>query len=226
MTRKCPKVAHLNAVMEMARVGMITGSRAALAVGAAASSAMTRKRRKLSSDEQLKFSAGSSFLQPNSRGPVVTPSETTLLPPAESEARCSSLHTNEFQDSCCSSNGSTEQDEGSISFLDLEVESAQVETSTCNCSGGDERRDMSLTSELRTQSEGMESAAKPKEKLITEVNSHRKSTGKKRPTELELEEFFGAAEKDIQKQFAEKYNYDVVNDVPLEGRYEWVKLKP
>ncbi|XP_028764110.1 cyclin-dependent kinase inhibitor 7 [Neltuma alba] len=222
MTRKCRKIEQINAVMEMARVSMIAGARAALA---ATSSATTRKRRKPNSDEHLKFSVGSSFVQLNSRSPVITPSETTLLPPAESEARCSSLHTYEFPDSCCSSNGSTEQDKESIGFLDLEVESAQVETSTCNCSA-DERRDMSVTSELRAKSEDMESAEKPKEKLITEANSHHKSKGKKRPTELELEEFFGAAEKDIQKRFAEKYNYDIVNDVPLEGRYEWVKLKP
>lgn len=63
---------------------------------------------------------------------------------------------------------------------------------------------MSLTSELRTKSEDMESAEKPTEKLSTEVNSHSKSTGKKRPSELELEEFFCAAEKDIKKRFAEK----------------------
>lgn len=51
----------------------------------------------------------------------------------------------------------------------------------------------------------MDSEEKPKEKLITEVNSQRKSAGKKRPpTELELEEFFGAAEKEIQNRFAEK----------------------
>lgn len=64
---------------------------------------------------------------------------------------------------------------------------------------------MSLTSQLRTKSEDMDSEEKPKEKLITEVNSQRKSAGKKRPpTELELEEFFGAAEKEIQNRFAEK----------------------
>ncbi|KAI9112165.1 hypothetical protein K1719_016688 [Acacia pycnantha] len=67
------------------------------------------------------------------------------------------------------------------------------------------QRDMSHMSELRTKSEDMESAEKPKEKLITEVNSQHKSTGKKRPpTELELEEFFGATEKEIQNRFAEK----------------------
>ncbi|CDO97161.1 unnamed protein product [Coffea canephora] len=46
------------------------------------------------------------------------------------------------------------------------------------------------------------------------------------PSAAEIEEFFAVAEKRQQKQFAEKYNYDIVKDVPLEGRYEWVRLKP
>ncbi|CAA3028387.1 cyclin-dependent kinase inhibitor 7-like [Olea europaea subsp. europaea] len=48
----------------------------------------------------------------------------------------------------------------------------------------------------------------------------------KTPSAKELEEFFAAEEKYQQQRFAEKYNYDIVNDVPLEGRYEWVRLKP
>ncbi|XP_073128333.1 cyclin-dependent kinase inhibitor 6-like isoform X2 [Henckelia pumila] len=42
----------------------------------------------------------------------------------------------------------------------------------------------------------------------------------------EIEEFFAAAEKYEQKRFAEKYNYDIVKDCPLEGKYEWVPLHP
>lgn len=38
----------------------------------------------------------------------------------------------------------------------------------------------------------------------TEANTHRISTVQKMPSEMELEEFFAAAEKDIQKRFAEK----------------------
>ncbi|CAM8912320.1 unnamed protein product [Rhodiola kirilowii] len=46
------------------------------------------------------------------------------------------------------------------------------------------------------------------------------------PSEAELEDFFAAVENRIQQRFIQKYNYDVVNDVPLaEGRYEWVPLK-
>ncbi|XP_047983131.1 cyclin-dependent kinase inhibitor 6-like isoform X3 [Salvia hispanica] len=46
------------------------------------------------------------------------------------------------------------------------------------------------------------------------------------PSAAELERFFAAAEKYEQKRFAQKYNYDIVKDVPLEGRYHWVRLLP
>ncbi|XP_013720623.1 cyclin-dependent kinase inhibitor 7 isoform X2 [Brassica napus] len=48
----------------------------------------------------------------------------------------------------------------------------------------------------------------------------------KAPTQAELDDFFSAAERGQQKRFTDKYNYDIVNDTPLEGRYEWVSLKP
>ncbi|XAR72889.1 hypothetical protein NMG60_11019676 [Bertholletia excelsa] len=48
----------------------------------------------------------------------------------------------------------------------------------------------------------------------------------KKPSAAEIEEFFSVAEKYEQKLFSEKYNYDVVKDVPLEGRYQWVRLRP
>ncbi|CAI9762777.1 unnamed protein product [Fraxinus pennsylvanica] len=46
------------------------------------------------------------------------------------------------------------------------------------------------------------------------------------PTAGEMDEFFAGEEKQQQTQFIEKYNFDPVNDKPLPGRYEWVKLKP
>ncbi|KAH7691057.1 Cyclin-dependent kinase inhibitor domain-containing protein [Dioscorea alata] len=44
------------------------------------------------------------------------------------------------------------------------------------------------------------------------------------PTTHEMEEFFARAEELQQRVFIEKYNFDPVNDLPLPGRYEWVKL--
>lgn len=46
------------------------------------------------------------------------------------------------------------------------------------------------------------------------------------PTLHEMEDFFAAAEAREQKRFTERYNYDPVNDLPLPGRYEWMRLLP
>ncbi|KAI7734928.1 hypothetical protein M8C21_010364, partial [Ambrosia artemisiifolia] len=60
------------------------------------------------------------------------------------------------------------------------------------------------------------------------VTSRRKppSTSAKLPTAAEIEEFFSLAEKKEQKRFSDKYNFDIVNEVPMDGRYQWVRLKP
>lgn len=176
-------------------VGVRTRAQAALAMDeATTSSPKTSKRRKINN---RKFS---------------TP---TIFPQPEKEEKSSGdISDEEFPASCCSSNGSVQLDEERIKSLDLEVESAQVETSTCNHSEEEfQRREMS-----RSRSNEFESM---------ETNSNRPiSSPKNMPTEFELEEFFSAAEKNIQRKFQEKYNYDIVKDVPLEGRYEWVQLKP
>ncbi|EEE52460.1 hypothetical protein OsJ_34620 [Oryza sativa Japonica Group] len=41
------------------------------------------------------------------------------------------------------------------------------------------------------------------------------------PPEAEIEAFFAAAELAERRRFAEKYNYDIALDRPLQGRYEW-----
>ncbi|XP_041000070.1 cyclin-dependent kinase inhibitor 5-like isoform X1 [Juglans microcarpa x Juglans regia] len=44
------------------------------------------------------------------------------------------------------------------------------------------------------------------------------------PTTQEMDDFFAASVEEQRRQFIEKYNFDPVNDKPLPGRYEWVKL--
>ncbi|XP_020094938.1 cyclin-dependent kinase inhibitor 7-like [Ananas comosus] len=46
------------------------------------------------------------------------------------------------------------------------------------------------------------------------------------PSEAEIEHFFAAHERAERKRFATKYNYNIITDAPLKGRYEWVRLKP
>ncbi|AEE76949.1 unnamed protein product [Arabidopsis thaliana] len=42
----------------------------------------------------------------------------------------------------------------------------------------------------------------------------------------EIEDFFASAEQQQQRFFIQKYNFDIVSDNPLPGRYEWVKVMP
>ncbi|XP_027337794.1 cyclin-dependent kinase inhibitor 4-like [Abrus precatorius] len=44
------------------------------------------------------------------------------------------------------------------------------------------------------------------------------------PTAYEMDEFFAFAEKQQQTIFMDKYNFDIVNDIPLPGRFEWVQV--
>ncbi|GER25034.1 cyclin dependent kinase inhibitor [Striga asiatica] len=57
-------------------------------------------------------------------------------------------------------------------------------------------------------------------------SSRAQSAHREIPTAREMEEFFAQAEQSHQRRFMEKYNFDIVNDVPLPGRYEWVKVLP
>ncbi|MED6167424.1 hypothetical protein PIB30_002393 [Stylosanthes scabra] len=187
--------------MEIAQVGVRTRAQAALAMRAATSPPTPPKRRKInkvrSSNEEQKFSAASSsaIVRLGSRRRSAASSDAEeVLPEAATEERCSSPNSGEFPASCCCSNGSVGLDEERIELSDLEVESAQVETSTCDCGDETERREMSHRG--RDNSQEVESV---------ETDSHRtSSTAQNMPTELELEEFFAAAEKDIQKRFQEK----------------------
>ncbi|XP_073293558.1 cyclin-dependent kinase inhibitor 1-like isoform X2 [Primulina huaijiensis] len=114
----------------------------------------------------------------------------------------------------CSSHGSGELekiqkeniDEGTGDSLDCRVR---------------ERETSPLIIEVQAESGELESTARP-----LESNFRRPFTTEKMPSEDELEEFFAAAEKNLQKKFIDKYNFDIAMDKPLEGSYEWVQIQP
>ncbi|KAK6940540.1 Cyclin-dependent kinase inhibitor domain [Dillenia turbinata] len=54
----------------------------------------------------------------------------------------------------------------------------------------------------------------------------RTSMQRNTPTQHEMDEFFVGAEKVQQRIFIEKYNFDIINDLPLPGRFEWVQVAP
>ncbi|XP_059632183.1 cyclin-dependent kinase inhibitor 5-like [Cornus florida] len=61
----------------------------------------------------------------------------------------------------------------------------------------------------------------------TEAKGRRQNSVRRHiPTKNEMDEFFSGAEEEQKKQFIEKYNFDPLNEEPLPGQYEWVKLDP
>ncbi|KAJ0522472.1 putative cyclin-dependent kinase inhibitor domain-containing protein [Helianthus annuus] len=116
--------------------------------------------------------------------------------------------------------------------LDLKTES-RFKTETSMSSNDGFSRETSSSSEICLDSDEMESSSKLKSNpspplpLSPAATSCRKPpTAENNPTPAEIDEFFSVFEKKEQKRFADKYNYDIVNDVPMEGRYQWVVLKP
>ncbi|XP_009375693.1 cyclin-dependent kinase inhibitor 6 isoform X2 [Pyrus x bretschneideri] len=178
---------------------------------AATSETAARKRKAGSADgESVELPSSYDVAQHKKRPrrPVVVVSSAPKIKTEAESVRTSNddVWTSDHAESyCCSSNGSSE----------LEDESDQVESWTYN-SSRDERRKMTApTSEVGAEAE---STARLKEE------SQRRSPAVVNASELE--EFFAAVEKESQQKFNEKYNFDVSKDEPLEGRYEWVRLKP
>ncbi|XP_021274237.1 cyclin-dependent kinase inhibitor 1-like [Herrania umbratica] len=200
--------------MEIANVGVRTRAMAATEI-------VKKKRGRFHDDEEAQVkvtSSTTSYIQLRSR--------RILVDHRRKENRRSSHNSDHDDDvSCCSSNiGSSEK--RIIELPDLEDESIEVETSpyfsSRESSMNSSRRETTPSSELRAEPEDQDSMSKP-----SEVNSHRRSTVENiNPIQAEIEEFFASAEKDLQKHFTEKYNFDFVKEEPLEGRYEWVRLKP
>lgn len=62
--------------------------------------------------------------------------------------------------------------------------------------------------------------------LTDGIRTTQNLVGRHIPMANDMDTFFSSAEKQQQMEFEEKYNYDPVNDKPLPGRYEWVKVDP
>ncbi|GMJ12774.1 hypothetical protein HRI_004946600 [Hibiscus trionum] len=100
-------------------------------------------------------------------------------------------------------------------FVDLEVKSFETEISTC----------ININKFSRETSEFREDSA---EMVSPETNPPPLQSKQQpiTPSQAEIDEFFSVTEKYEQKRFIEKYNYDTVKDMPVDGRYQWVRLKP
>ncbi|KZV39755.1 cyclin-dependent kinase inhibitor 7-like [Dorcoceras hygrometricum] len=120
----------------------------------------------------------------------------------------------------CSSHGSSGVEKVSSTVLDLEIQKGNIDEEIGDSLDCRERRETSLLIEVQSETDELESTARPLESI-----SRRPTTAGKMPSEDELEEFFAVAEKNLQKEFIAKYNFDIAKDAPLEGRYEWVHIQ-
>ncbi|KAJ8530108.1 hypothetical protein K7X08_036943 [Anisodus acutangulus] len=126
---------------------------------------------------------------------------------------------------CSSCNVSSDEVMKSI-FKSLDLKAEGFETDNSASFNGAFSENFKLIDHCG-DSEEMESSSMTTKKSSLAASAHQKlPSAAEIPPEAEIEEFFAAAEKREQKRFAEKYNYDIVKDVPLEGRYQWVSLKP
>ncbi|KAJ7967444.1 Cyclin-dependent kinase inhibitor [Quillaja saponaria] len=107
--------------------------------------------------------------------------------------------------------------ENTISLL----QSKGFETAESTYSNTKLFRERYRLNEFSGDSDDMEFQAKSE---MAVVSHQRIAPAMKMPPKAEIEEFFSTAEKYEQKRFADKYNYDIVKDLPLEGRYHWVRL--
>ncbi|XP_073298345.1 cyclin-dependent kinase inhibitor 6-like [Primulina huaijiensis] len=164
------------------------------------------KKRKLRLEELEELPASPSFQLKTRRladaMPVNLPSST-----------CESAGSYGALGSSCSSNGSSD-----LAKVQEEKDGVTVDQFLVTANGvTSDRRERSETSyEIQ-----VESMAMPNES----TDPRRLFTCGEMPSYDDLEEFFSSAEKNLQKQFIDKYNYDVVKDEPLEGRFEWVQIK-
>ncbi|KAM7482516.1 hypothetical protein LguiB_007099 [Lonicera macranthoides] len=174
------------------------------------------KRRKIDTGEMLNSSSLND--QTENQYPRYVNWQRNSLSPASYEI------SDHVPVSLCSNNESSEFVKDSSKPLDLKAEGLETETSRLT-NGGFSRETTPSSDLFANSGELMDSSTT--QKMKRSPSSFRlKMSPSKMPSAAEIEEFFAEAEKYDQKLFTEKYNYDVVKDVPLEGRYQWVRLKP
>ncbi|KAG7582513.1 Cyclin-dependent kinase inhibitor [Arabidopsis suecica] len=155
------------------------------------------------SHDVIVFAASSSSIASSA---ALASDECSVTTAGEENDQCSSINSGFF------TSESKRIAKNSSSFgVDLETHEIKTETETFI--NNNFRKETSPVSEsLGEATTEMESSS------ATERKQPKVS---KTPTPTEIEDFFSELENDNKKQFIEKYNFDIVNDEPLEGRYKW-----
>ncbi|CAD5186363.1 unnamed protein product [Musa acuminata subsp. malaccensis] len=211
-TRKCSRGVGELAVMEVTQVvGVRTRGRSHSLADAAAPAVKSPRRRRTGAPPSTEVVQTSSYLQLRSRPLFMTIRRPRLQ--AENSPAASDPGPAAEGISQCSSNGSSEVvGDGTVSSLNPKT-LAGFELLLL------EFTETTPSSVVRREAGDLESTA-----ARARMRSGSSPTVGATTTEAEIEEFFAAAETDQAQRFAEKYNYDVIGDVPLDGRFDWVRI--
>ncbi|GAB2223934.1 hypothetical protein Drorol1_Dr00004679 [Drosera rotundifolia] len=249
--RKCSGTTPEVAVVRVAELGPGEGVRItrarALAMAANAASASGRKRIRTQSRSDLARTwADDRLRRQQRRGGLVVAVEVSVdcsstAASCVDEANCGITYDDQDDDggvaaaaagsSCCSTNASAEdrvsiQDPLDESGGGDDDEVVLEETNPMMKSNCRKRRQITPSTESPAESgERMDSAATLPSPDPNDLHDGR-ATVQSMPSESEIEQFFAATENDLHQRFIDKYNYDVVKDVPLQGRYQWVPVNP
>ncbi|XP_021896586.1 cyclin-dependent kinase inhibitor 7-like isoform X2 [Carica papaya] len=169
-----------------------------------------------STDTELKNPRSSATSSDKEISPAISPSSRRAFAAETAGEHCSIVSSD------CSTNESCEILKDGLRSVDLQSRSFETEIPTCITNKFS--RETTPTSEICGDTAEMDSTAK--NLPVTAKDQRRRLPAAKMPSQAEIDEFFSVAEKYEQKRFSDKYNYDVVNDAPLEGRYQWLPLKP
>nr|XP_043634939.1 cyclin-dependent kinase inhibitor 7-like [Erigeron canadensis] len=196
------------------------------------------KRRKLSSnyENQLK-SPLLTLVQTNNACDRIYITATSALEEEQNDfstnaASTSTTRSSGVEASCCSSTTTTRSSvhEELLNVSDVDKEErVEAETSTRNNLDRRIESDDSffITSKIqfKTGSDKPESETTKKPSSLVKINSNASQLqAEKMPPEAELEEYFATVQQPLTKRFKDKYNYDIINDIPLEGRFEWIQV--
>ncbi|KAL4577405.1 hypothetical protein LXL04_013514 [Taraxacum kok-saghyz] len=202
--------------MEITHVGARTRARAMTMVAEETEeNSGALKRRKVGSEELR--SPSSAFEQTKTLDCETYVNSALEEDTSDSYNASANLKSGGVPASSCSNIGSM----GNMKVTDLDEASFEIEAGARYKLNGSES---TPTSEFEVKSVELELCT---EKSSEMTNSRRAVLSpEKIPSEADLEAFFAAAEEDLDERFKEKYNYDIVNDIPLKGRYDWVQLTP
>ncbi|XP_020586816.1 cyclin-dependent kinase inhibitor 1-like [Phalaenopsis equestris] len=213
--KRCRRFAKVE-VMEVSKVvGMRTRARS-LALAAAAEVRDSRSRKTARSVDQDVRMAHVKF---RSRSLVMTHREQSKL---VFNAKGRICGNGQQTSSRCSSSSSCEAVENvDILFPTVTVHEPCEEVACSSIREFErfrDRREIEQSSNQIIYSGELDSSAEGK--------SRRSLPEFRTPPAAEIEEFFTVVEKSLKHQFAARYNFDFDNEVPLEGRYEWVRANP